>query len=140
MRSCTLGADPDRRCSPGVYYSKLTKSRICASDFRTGPIQYVTQSEKEDVESEYGLAPGHYGSTLEIDPHRVARTRRFERHCESVPREGERKPGYHVKDKLENKLHDLVCDGARTLSTVRRQIANDWQALYKSVFGVPLNG
>jgi hypothetical protein len=24
-------------------------------------------------------------------------------------------PGYRVKDKLENKLHDLVCDGKMTL-------------------------
>jgi hypothetical protein len=49
-------------------------------------------------------------------------------------------PGYKVKDKLENKLHDLVCDGTMTLSTVRRRIASDWQALYKTVFGVAPSG
>jgi hypothetical protein len=41
-----------------------------------------------------------------------------------------------VKDKLENKLHDLVCDGKLTLRTVRRRIASSWQKLYKDVFGV----
>src|SRR5206468_10918902 len=31
---CKLGANPDRRCSPGAYYSKLTKAVICSSTFR----------------------------------------------------------------------------------------------------------
>ena len=43
--------------------------------------------------------------------------------------------GFHVKDKLENKLHDLVCNGAMPLRSVQRQIAANWQALYKKVFG-----
>ena len=34
-------------------------------------------------------------------------------------------PGFHVKDKLENKLHDLVCDGTMTLRSVQRQIAGN---------------
>jgi hypothetical protein len=45
-----------------------------------------------------------------------------------------------VKDKLENKLHELVYDGAMALSTVRRRIASDWQALYKTVYGVAPTG
>jgi hypothetical protein len=45
-------------------------------------------------------------------------------------------PGFHVKDKLENKLHDLVCDGTMTLRSVQKQIAGNWQTLYKRVFGV----
>ena len=48
--------------------------------------------------------------------------------------------GYHVKDKLENKLHELVCDGKRQLRATQRKIAADWQALYKSVFGVAPTG
>jgi hypothetical protein len=49
-------------------------------------------------------------------------------------------PGYKVKDKLENHLHDLVCDGKLTLSSVRRRIASNWQTLYESVFGVAPTG
>jgi hypothetical protein len=45
-------------------------------------------------------------------------------------------PGYTVKDKLENKLHDLVCDGKRILRSVRQRIASNCQSLYKSVYGV----
>ena len=45
-------------------------------------------------------------------------------------------PGHLVKDKLENELHDVVCSGEMRLRTFQRQIARDWQALYKRVFGV----
>ena len=64
---CTLGPNPDRRCSPGAYYSKLTKALICSSSSRTSSIRNVPESEKFAVEREYGMAPGHYGSSLEID-------------------------------------------------------------------------
>ena len=44
-------------------------------------------------------------------------------------------PGYHVKDRLENKLHDLVCSGQMNLRSAQRQIATNWQSLYKKVYG-----
>ena len=49
-------------------------------------------------------------------------------------------PGYHVKDKLENKLHTLVCAGTITLAAARKGIATNWQALYEKVFGKPAAG
>jgi hypothetical protein len=49
-------------------------------------------------------------------------------------------PGFRVKDKLENKLLDLVCDGTMTLGSVQKQIAANWQALYKRVFGITPTG
>jgi hypothetical protein len=65
--NCTLSPNPDRQCSPGAYYSALTKERICAAGFRTDPIRNVPDSEKKGVEVEYGLVPKKYGKTLEID-------------------------------------------------------------------------
>ena len=47
------------------------------------------------------------------------------------PEKANAHPGYHVKDKLENKLHDLVCDRTMTLRSVQRQITANWQVLYK---------
>jgi hypothetical protein len=49
-------------------------------------------------------------------------------------------PKYHAKDRLENRLHDLVCDGKSTLRSVRQRIASNWQKLYKDVFGVAPSG
>src|SRR6516165_9521717 len=36
---CVLRANPDTRCSPGAYYSRLTKAVICAAGFRTSAIR-----------------------------------------------------------------------------------------------------
>ena len=99
----------------------------------------MPESEKFAVEQEYGLAAKHYGSTLEID-HIVSLELGGSNDIANLyPEEATlpaNAPGFHVKDKLENKLHDLVCDGTMTLRSVQRQIAANWQALYKRVFGV----
>src|SRR5437868_1438829 len=64
---CRRGAMPDRRCSPGAYYSGLTQQVICAPTFRTSTIRNVPQSEKFAIEREYGMAASYYGRTIEID-------------------------------------------------------------------------
>ena len=40
-----------------------------------------------------------------------------------------------MKDKPENKLHDMVCSGAISLRNAQRQIAANWRGLYLRVFG-----
>jgi hypothetical protein len=140
IAGCTLGATPDRRCSPGAYYSGLTRAVICSPSFRTGTVRNVPESEKLAVEREYGLvAPKHYGRTLEID-HIVSLELGGSNDIANLyPEEAKfqsHAPGYHVKDKLENKLHDLVCADSMSISSVQRQIASNWQVLYKKVFGV----
>jgi hypothetical protein len=133
---CRLGPLPDRRCSPGAYYSGLTKVVLCSSSFHTSSVRTVPESEKHAVEVEYRLAAKSYGRTLEID------------HIVSLELGGsndisnlfpERAPGYHGKDKLENKLHALVCSGAMTLHTAQAGIAANWEALYTRVFGTAPN-
>ena len=136
---CTLAVLSDRRCSPGAYSSKLTKAVICSPSFRTGPIRNVPDSVKHQVEIEYGLEPRGYGSALEID------------HIVSLELGGSNDPanlypeqatfsgggpGYHVKDVLENAAHKAVCAGKVGLRTAQREIARDWQLLYKRLFGV----
>jgi hypothetical protein len=132
---CGLGANPDRRCSPGAYYSRLTKAVICSSSFRTGPIRNVPESEKFQVEREYGMAPGHYGRALEID-HIVSLELGGSNDIANLfPERAYAHPGYRVKDKLENELHRRVCAGTMSLRAVQRAIASNWQALYRRVFG-----
>ena len=134
---CTLGPNPDRACSPGAYYSRLTKRRICSETFRTSDIRHVTDGTKHAVEIAYGLAPKGYGSTLEID-HIVSLELGGSNEIANLfPERANAHPGYHAKDKLENRLHDLVCEGTMRLRDVQRQIASNWQTLYKLVFGTP---
>jgi len=134
---CRLGANPDRRCSPGAYYSKLTRRVICAPSFRTGDIRNVPVSEKFAVEREYGLVPRTYGRTLEID-HIVSLELGGSNVVANLfPERADAHPGYRAKDRLENALHRIVCRGAMRLRTVQRRIAANWQRLYAQVFGVP---
>lgn len=135
---CTLGALPDRRCSPGAYYSKLTRRVICSASFRTGTIRNVPESEKFAVEQEYGLAARHYGRTLEID-HIVSLELGGSNDIANLyPEEATfagNAPGYHVKDTLENRMHALVCAGQMSLRSAQRQIASNWEKLYRTAFG-----
>lgn len=39
-------------------------------------------------------------------------------------------PGFLVKDKLENKLHDLICDRTMSRRSVQKQIAANWQTVF----------
>jgi hypothetical protein len=108
-------------------------------DFPDRHVRDVPQSEKFDVEREYGLAAKLYGSTLEID-HIVSLGLGGSNDIANLYPEKATLPGgatgYHVKDKLENKVHDMVCAGQITLRQAQRQIAGNWQALYKRTFGV----
>ncbi len=132
---CRLGANPDRRCSSGAYYSKLTKAVLCSSGFRTSAIRNVPESEKFAVEREYGLAPGHYGRQLEIDhivPLELGGSNDI---ANLFPEKLNAHPGYKVKDKLENKAHQWVCTCRISLRSAQRQIARNWQVLYLRIFG-----
>ena len=132
---CKLGPNPDHRCSPGAYYSKLQKAVICSASFRTSSIRNVPQSEKYWVEAEYGMAQRLYGRTLEID-HIISLELGGSNDIANLyPERASPAPGYHVKDKLENKLHSMVCSGQKSLRSAQREIATNWQKLYKTVYG-----
>ena len=132
---CVLGVSPDRRCSPGATYSGLTKSVLCSPDFRTGAVRNVPVAEKHQVEIEYGLPAESYGSTLEID-HIVSLELGGSNDIANLfPERALPEPGYHVKDRLENRLHALVCAGSLTLHAAQVGIATNWRRLYRTVFG-----
>ena len=44
-------------------------------------------------------------------------------------------PGFHEKDRVENYLHDQVCNGQMTLQEVQRQIATNWLEVYAQMPG-----
>jgi hypothetical protein len=133
---CRRGQEPDRRCSPGAYYSGLTTAVICSSTFRTGTIRDVPQSEKFAVEREYGMTARPYGRTIEID-HIVALEIGGSNSIANLfPEPGSGPNNYHVKDLVENRAHDMVCAGRISLHDAQASMAVDWEALYKRLFGV----
>src|SRR4029077_5413645 len=104
------GVNPDRRCSPGAYYSGLTKAVLCSPTFRTGTIRNVPQSETNTVERENGMPARLYGRTIEIDHIVSLELGGSNDPANLYPEPGSGRASYHVKDGLENRLHDLVCD------------------------------
>jgi hypothetical protein len=132
---CTRGSRPDNRCSPGAYYSGLTRAVICSSGFRTSTIRNVPQSEKYAVEIEYGMTARLYGRTIEID-HLISLELGGSNNIANIfPEPGSGSASYHVKDVLENRLHAMVCARQITLAAARQGIATNWEALYRRVYG-----
>ena len=137
-RDCVLGSLPDRRCSPGAYSSRLTKTVICSSRFHRGKLPRVSQSKKDRVEREYGLPAGSYGRALEIDrivPLRLGGTNNI---ANLFPEEyafANHSPGYLIKDRLDARLTTLVCAGRIGLRTAQRRIAANWQKLNRKMLG-----
>jgi hypothetical protein len=134
---CRLGVLPGSRCSPGAYATKLTQQVVCGKGFRTSEYRNVTQSTKRAVEAAYGMKARSYGKALEID-HIVSLELGGSNDAANLfPELAKPLPGYHEKDRLENRLHDVVCtDHAMTLRQAQRAIARDWRRLYAKVFGV----
>jgi hypothetical protein len=132
---CVRSPRPDRSCSPGAYYSRLTKRVVCSSRFRTSTIRNVPQSEKFRVEREYGMAAGYYGCAIEIDhivPLELGGSNAI---ANLFPEPGSGAANYHAKDALENRAKSMVCVGRLSLRTARRGFARNWEALYHRVFG-----
>ena len=134
---CTLSPDPDPRCSPGALYSKLTKAVLCSSGFRTSSDPQRARVREVRRGTRVWDGPRALRGTLEID-HIVSLEIGGSNDIANLfPEKAKPSPGYPVKDKLENRLHAMVCANQMTLRTAQQQIAANWQALYKKVFGVP---
>jgi len=92
--------------------------------------------EKFAVEREYGMPTAYYGRTMEIDHIVSLELGGSNTIANLYPEPGAGAANYHIKDRLENRLHALVCSGAIMLRAAQSGIARDWEALYRRVFGV----
>jgi hypothetical protein len=49
------------------------------------------------------------------------------------PQSASPRPGFHEKDRLENAIHDRVCERGDALRPLQRRVAKDWVALYRDL-------
>jgi hypothetical protein len=49
------------------------------------------------------------------------------------PQPASPRPGFHEKDRLENSIHDRVCNDGQALRPLQRRTAKDWVALYRDL-------
>ncbi|MBV9850738.1 MAG: hypothetical protein JO250_13780 [Armatimonadetes bacterium] len=124
--------EPDPRMTPGDTLD-VTVQDICVPGY-TQKVRNVPQEVKRQVYAEYGITshrPGEY----EVD-HLISLELGGSNSVKNLwPQSYETQPwNAHVKDDLENKLHEMVCSGQLDLATAQHEIATDWIAAYKKYF------
>jgi hypothetical protein len=124
---------PNPQLTPGDV---LTTNRevVCVSGY-TKTVRNVPEILKEQVFQEYGITkrqPGEY----EVD-HLISLELGGSNSLQNLWAESyvTQPLNAHVKDKLENVLHDLVCAGRLKLTAAQRMIANDWTQAYQKYVG-----
>jgi len=125
---------PDPALTPGDVLP-MTVSDICVPGY-SSKVRNVTEAVKNQVYLEYGItshAPGSYEVdhliSLELGGSNSIRNLWPEPYFGDL--------NAHVKDRIENKLHALVCDGQLDLPTAQQEIATDWIAAYIKYIGQP---
>jgi len=139
------GALPDLNKTPGVARPGLSKTKICSTKWGRDE-RHVTAAMKHQVFVLYGYsgyhdphcAPDAHGKTCEID-HLISRELGGADAVKNLWPEayGSTPWNAHLKDRLENRLHNEVCAGHITLTQARSMITHDWRVAYKHYYGSP---
>ncbi len=128
-----VGARPDPNMTPGDVLTTNLKT-ICTPGY-TQTVRDVPSALKRQVYSQYGIRtrkPGEY----EID-HLISLELGGSNSVRNLwPESYLTKPlNAHVKDDLENKLHELICTGKIPVAIAQQTIASDWIAAYVQYTG-----
>lgn len=132
MAAAWLQPIPDKALTPGATVP-VTKADVCRldGDQETRPIptptrqkvfqEYRTpESRAAEYEVDYLITPGLGGAddirNLWLEPYSSTIW------------------NAHVKDELEDRLHEMVCSGNLDLATAQRDIATDWISAYRKYF------
>ena len=128
---------PDPKLSPGDVLTSDPKI-VCVSGY-TKTVRNVPQALKEQVYREYGITHRESGE-YEID-HIISLELGGSNSIRNLyPESFQTQPlNAHVKDQLENRLHDLACSGKITLQEAQQAISSNWTAAYVKYLG-PLPG
>jgi hypothetical protein len=125
------GALPDPACTPGALMPGVTKDQICQSGYASS-VRNVPQSEKNQVFAEYGIT-SHYPGQYEVD-HLVSLELGGSNDTANLwPEAASPTPGFHEKDRVENYLHDQVCQGTISLQQAQLEIATNWLQVYQQM-------
>lgn len=119
---------PNPALTPGDVFAGVTKEQVCVAGYARG-VRSVSATEKLQVYAEYGVEQRAYGA-YEVD-HLVPLELGGSNDIKNLwPEPAVPVPGFHEKDDLENRLHDLVCGGQIGLAEAQHAIASDWLTAY----------
>jgi len=110
--------------------SRVTSAEICRAGYARS-VRHVDGKTKATVYREYGIGH-HQAGAYEID-HLISLELGGSNDIRNLwPESFDTQPwNAHTKDKLENRLHRLVCDRTLSLGEAQAAIASDWIAAYR---------
>jgi hypothetical protein len=119
---------PDPALTPGAALT-TDAAAVCIPGYAKS-VRHVSGKVKAQVYREYGVAhhtPGEY----EVD-HLISLELGGSNDIRNLWPESYRTEPWnaHVKDKLEDRLHELVCAGRLSLPEAQKAIATDWISAY----------
>ena len=118
---CKRGPHPDTHCTPGVAARGVTADDVCTPGY-AGRVRNVSSRTKNRVYLNYGIRR-HKSGAYEVD-HLISLELGGSNSIKNLwP---EKQPGARDKDKLENSLHEQICDGTISLRTAQTQIVDWW--------------
>jgi len=120
---------PDQQLTPGNTFD-VTAEDLCVPGY-TKKVRNVPAEMKREVYEEYGVT-SHGSGDYEVD-HLIPLELGGSNSIKNLWPESHRTLPWNaqVKDRLEGKLHELVCSGQLDLKTAQEAIAADWIGAYK---------
>jgi hypothetical protein len=120
---------PDSKLTPGDTFD-VSRQDLCVRGY-TKKVRAVPQEIKQEIYREYGIT-SHGRGDYEID-HLIPLELGGSNSIKNLWPESYRTLPWsaRVKDRLENKLHELVCTGQMDLKTAQQAIAANWIEAYK---------
>ena len=121
---------PDPKLTPGDAFD-VTAQDLCVPGYAR-KVRNVPIEVKESVYREYGIS-SHGKGDYEVD-HLISLELGGSNSIKNLWPESYRTSPWNarVKDRLENRLHELVCAGALDLKTAKNAIATNWIEAYKT--------
>jgi hypothetical protein len=126
------GVVPNRSLTPGAT-RRVTIGDVCSMTHEE-VVREVSTSMRQEVYREYGIEKAR-ADDYEID-YLIAPGLGGVEDIHNLWPEPYSSSAWnaHVKDALEEHLHQMVCTGKLNLTTAQRDIATDWIAAYKKYF------